>query len=308
MGEIGCLKDGNFQNLEVNGGLIRRNNDVIFQYNYITCAPPITSELGNSAVGVLADGDKFGMLFFGPNGEVYPSTACSVGAYAATGTAPMLDGAVPATDTATTHAGLNICMDGETTDNVGLQLICGGNAQGTGPHTFTVGTHAGSIDATFQASDYTDFDCIVVGFRKTEEFQTGFNAIVATAAAGNLVYTDVVAFGAMGDTNIEIATDINDSATSTSTDCGASVPVDTQNLRLRVNLTSAGVVTYEIVINAEAGQGTLAAPAATAAFTFDDGDVLVPYIASLKNSTAVDELFLKDIKVIRTPGATYDRL
>ena len=32
----------------------------IFQYNYITCPPPITTMIANSAVGVLADGDKFG--------------------------------------------------------------------------------------------------------------------------------------------------------------------------------------------------------------------------------------------------------
>jgi len=290
------------------GQITAATSTTIFQYNYITCPPPVTSMMANSAVGVLADGDKFGMMFFGPNGEVYPAACVAVGAFAATGTAPMLDGTVPATDTATTHAGLNLAMDGETTDNVGLQMIPGGNAQGTGPHTFTVGTHSGSIDATFQAADYTDFDCIVIGFRKTEEFQTGLNAAIAAASAGDLVYTDIVAFGVQGDTNIEIQTDLNNSGTSTSTDCGASVPVDTQNLRLKVNLSSAGVVTYEIVVNAIAGAGTLAAPASTAAFTFDDGDVLVPYIAILKNGTATDEIFLKDVTVTRTPGTSYERL
>ena len=45
--------------------------------------------LANSAAGVLADGDKFSMLFIGPNGETYPATCVSVGAFAATGTAPM---------------------------------------------------------------------------------------------------------------------------------------------------------------------------------------------------------------------------
>ena len=259
----------------------------IFQYNYITCPPPVTSMLSNSAVGVLGDGDKFGMMFFGPNGQVYPAACVAVGAFSAGGTAPMLDGTVPATDTATTHAGLNLAMDGETTNNVGLQMIPGGNAQGTGPHTFTVGTHSGSIDATFQAADYTDFDCIVIGFRKVENFNTGHAPVVA---------------------NIEIQTDLNNSGTSTSTDCGASVPVDTQNLRLKVNLSSAGVVTYELVVNAVAGAGTLAAPASTAAFTFDDGDVLVPYLATLKNATATDEIFLKDITVTRTPGSSFERL
>ena len=249
------------------GQVTSATSTTIFQYNYITCPPPLTAMLSNSAVGVLGDGDKFGMMFFGPNGEVYPAACVAVGAFSAGGTAPMLDGTVPATDTATTHAGLNLAMDGETTDNVGL-----------------------------------------VGFRKVEEFATGFNAAIAAASAGDLVYTDVVAFGAQGDTNIEIQTDLNNSGTSTSTDCGSSVPVDTQNLRLKVNLSSAGVVTYELVVNAVAGAGTLAAPASTAAFTFDDGDVIVPYLAVFKNATATDEIFLKDITVTRTPGTSYERL
>ena len=112
----------------------------------------------------------------------------------------------------------------------------------------------------------------------------------------------------MTDTDIRTMTDLNNSGTSTSTDCGSSVPVDDQNLRLKVNLSSAGVVTYELVVNAVAGAGTLAAPATTAAFTFDDGDVLVPYLAILKNATATDEIFLKDITVTRTPGTSYERL
>ena len=292
-------------NLNINGRLTRKSPQTIFQYNYITCPPPIVTQFGNSDDGVLADGDKFGMIFIGPNGEMYPAACCSVGAFAATGTPPMLDGTIPATDTATTHAGLNLCWDGETTTNVGLQIIPGGNHMGTGPHTYTVGTHEGSIDATFQANDYTDFDCIVIGFRKTEEFQTAFNTQITAANAGDLVYTDVVAFGVQGDTNVEIQTDLNNSGTSTSTDCGATVPVDDQNIRLKVNLSSAGVVTYEVVVNAVAGAGTLAAPATTAAFTFDSGDVLVPYIATLKNGTATDELFLKDCTVTRTPGTSY---
>ena len=67
-------------------------------------------------------------------------------------------------------------------------------------------------------------------------------------------------------------------------------------------------MTYELVVNEIAGAGTLAAPASTAAFTFDDGDVLVPYLAILKNGTATDEIFLKDITVTRTPGDSFERL
>jgi len=109
----------------------------------------------------------------------------------------------------------------------------------------------------------------------------------------------------MGDTNLEIMTDLNNSGTSVSTDCGASVPVNTQNLRLRVTLATSGAVTYSFVVNQVAGAGTLAAPATTAAFTFDSDDVVIPYISTLSGTSAADELFIKDITVYRTPGVSH---
>ena len=42
-------------------------------------------------------------------------------------------------------------MDGETTDNVGIQMVLGGNCYKENFHTFKVGTHSSSaIDATFR--------------------------------------------------------------------------------------------------------------------------------------------------------------
>ena len=70
-------------------------------------------------------------------------------------------------------------------------------------------------------------------------------------------------------------------------------------------MSDAGVVTYSFVVNAVAGAGTLAAPATTAAFTFDDGDVVVPYIATLSDTANADVLSLKDVEVKRTPGIKY---
>ena len=49
------------------------SSTTVFQYNYITCPPPITTLMANSAIGVLADGDKFGMIFMGPAGQIYPA-------------------------------------------------------------------------------------------------------------------------------------------------------------------------------------------------------------------------------------------
>ena len=276
----------------------------VFKWNYISCGMPIVSNLGNSGDGVMATEDKFGMIFPGPNGEWYPASACSIGAYTAAGKTPQVDGDIPATDTAGTQAGLDLQMDCETGGaDVGLEVVVGGGPMG-GNHALTVGTHSGYIDATFQTPDWTDFDCVAIGWRKVEDFDDGHVPILKTAASGDGVYTDYAAFGNMGNTNLETATELNTGGASTSTDLGASVPVDNQNLRIKIHVSSGGVVTYGFVINAEAGAGVLAQPASVAAYTFDDGDVIVPYIATLSDTANADVLWLKDITVKKYPGTS----
>ena len=66
-------------------------------------------------------------------------------------------------------------------------------------------------------------------------------------------------------------------------------------------MASSGAITYTWVVNAIAGEGALAAPTTTVAYTFDSGDVIVPYVTTLKNAAADVELLLKDIKVVRQP-------
>ena len=51
-------------------------------------------------------------------------------------------------------------------------------------------------------------------------------------------------------------------------------------------------------------EGTLAAPSTTAAFTFDDGDVIVPYLI-VQNTAADSAIRLKSVKITRTPGISY---
>ena len=99
----------------------------IFDWDYISCSPPILSAVGNSATDVMADGDKGSMLWPGKGGQLYPSTVCYIGAFTAVGTIPNVDGAVPATDTNSTVAGLNMQMDSETAGNVGIEIVLGGS-------------------------------------------------------------------------------------------------------------------------------------------------------------------------------------
>ena len=105
----------------------------------------------------------------------------------------------------------------------------------------------------------------------------------------------------MTDTDIRTMTDLNDSGTSTVTDVGV-VPVDGQNMRLRIHVDIDGAVTYSHVNNAVAGAGALAEPGSVAAFSFDSGDKVIPYIYSSSDTAAADVLYLKDITVKKYPG------
>ena len=293
-------------NTKINTRLSRQTPVILLKWNYITCAAPVVGNIGESADGVLADGDSFGMMVPGANGELGWLVGNSVGAFTAAGSSPTVIGTIPATDTAATEAGLNLQMDATTAGNVGLQLSCGSNF-GANANKFIVGTHSGHIDVTFFCNDVTDYDCVVIGFRSAEAFQTGFNTVAATGASGDLLYTDVVAYGVQGVTSnngdLAISTDLNGSGTSTFTDSTDNT-TDAENTRIRVNLSAAGVVTYQFVTNAVAGAGTLAAPTATAAFTFDSGDTLIPYIAIL-GTNEDDSILLKDIEISRSPGILY---
>ena len=77
------------------------------------------------------------------------------------------------------------------------------------------------------------------------------------------------------------------------------------NHRFKISVTKAGVVTYQHIGAAAMDAGTLADPTARHALTFDDGDVIVPYIATLSDTATADSLFIKDITYSRTPGISY---
>jgi len=275
------------------------------KWNYTTCAAPVVQYAGlGDGNGVLVAGQPLGIIFPGPNGEMYPSTMHIVTACTTTVMIPQIEGAIPLTDAGATAVGYNVQLDGETTDNSGMQWSPGSGVQGSNANKFTVGTHTGHIDVTFWTQDWTDYDCVVVGFRKEEAFQAGHNAILAAGSADDGVYTDFCAIGAMTDTDIRTMTDLNNSGTSTVTDVDV-VPVDNDNMRVRIKLNSGGTVSYGHVNDAEAGAGTLAEPGSAAAYTFDDGDTLIPYIATFKNSAADVEILIKDIEIYREPSIDY---
>lgn len=161
-------------------------------------------------------------------------------------------------------SGLLVSLD--LTDNEGAEYNWGVRANSK--HAYTVGTSpAFYLEWRFTLADVTGCDPVFVGFRKQEANNGTFAS-----------YTDFAAIGvseALNSALITISTRLNSgSVTNTNT---TNAWTDGQTHTLRVNVSAAGVVTYLI-------DG--AAPSVTAAFTFDNGDVVMPFFHGLHGTTA----------------------
>lgn len=150
-----------------------------------------------------------------------------------------------------TASGLNIGRD--QADGEGTEITQGITANSRS--AFTVGT-SGAFYAkcTFSIEDVSGTDDCAFGFRKAEAYQAAIDD-----------YDEMAALNVIsGDINIE--TILNNAGTDTTdtTDDWA----DGEEHTLEVYVSSSGVVTFKI-------DG--AAPTTTAAFTFDDDEVVVPF-------------------------------
>lgn len=154
-----------------------------------------------------------------------------------------------------TAVGLDIGMD--QTDNDGVEL--GGSAIDRARNTFTIGTSEPFfLSVRFKIEDVSGTDDCAIGFRKTQASQANFDD-----------YTDAATLNVIsGDVFIE--TILNNAAT-TSTDTTSNW-ADTETHTLTVKVAKDGKALYEI-------DGT--APTTTAAFTFDSGDVVHPFMFML---------------------------
>jgi hypothetical protein len=175
-----------------------------------------------------------------------------------------------------TANGLNIALD--ETDNEGAEYNFG--ARANAKHAYTIGTTAAfEMEAKIYVEDISGCDPLVMGFRKVE----ANNATLAT-------YTDYACIGlnqATSATNVALLTELNAGGT-TDTDTTDAWGGDAAAQTLKVLVSAAGVVTYEI-----AGS----APTVTAAFTFDDGDVVMPFIHFLNGSDVAGEVGLQSLKI-----------
>jgi len=129
---------------------------------------------------------------------------------------------------------------------------------------FVIGTsRAFYLKVGLKVADVTGSDICAVGFRKAAAYDSVFAD-----------YTDKATLNKDG-ADIQIITALNDAADTTTdtTDDWA----DTEAHILEVLVSADGVVTYKI-------DGV--APTVTAAFTFDDADVVVPFLHILHDATA----------------------
>jgi hypothetical protein len=160
------------------------------------------------------------------------------------------------------NPGLNIAQD--LTDNDGIEYVAAVVANSGNPTQFTIGTDGPFFcRARFTIADVSGTDDCAVGFRR-----------IAAGQANIDDYTDMAVLNViLGDINIE--TILNNAATTTTDTTNNWADAETHTLSVFV--TKGGVVTYQI---------DDAAPLVTAAFTFDTGDVIVPFIFFLQATTS----------------------
>lgn len=166
--------------------------------------------------------------------------------------------------------GLNIGMD--QTNNDGVEIGQGITTQSKSK--FTIGTDAFYMKVSINVADISGTDDCAIGFRTTEAYQAAIDNY------NNMAVLNII------DANITIET-IDDNAATTSTDTTDNA-ADGTTVELGVFVSAAGVVTYTI-------DGS--APTTTAAFTWDDGDTVVPFIYFLHSSDVAGAVLISNYEV-----------
>lgn len=160
--------------------------------------------------------------------------------------------------------GLLVSLD--LTDNEGVEYNWG--ARNNAKHAFTIGTDpAFFLEWKFTLADVTGCDPVGIGFRKVEANNSTLES-----------YTDFAWIGVSeSDTTavISLKTRLNSGAVTTTNTTDAWT--DGQSHTLKILVSAAGVVTYTI-------DGS--APTSTAAFTFDNADVVMPFFHGLHGTTS----------------------
>lgn len=176
--------------------------------------------------------------------------------------APLLD----------TAEGLDISQD--QTDNDGVEHVFG-TLGARGPFAWTVGTHNGFIKISFEIADVSGTDDCAIGFRKQEAFQANIDDYDEAA------FVNVI----LGDVKVE--TILNNAATTT-TDSGENW-ADGETHTIEVQLVGRQVA---FLLDDEALPGI-------PTFSFDNGEVVVPFMFFLQATTSPGKVWWKSVEVGR---------
>ncbi len=166
--------------------------------------------------------------------------------------------------------GLDISLD--ATDNEGIQLTQGITARSR--TAFTVGTDVFYAKCKFYITDVSDTDDCAFGFRKAEAYQAAIDD-----------YDEMACLNVISG-NITIETILNAAAT-TSTDTTDDW-ADGEEHTLEVYVDINGAVTYKIDGDA---------PTVTAAFSFDDAEVVIPFFYMIHAAASTAGVILTDWEV-----------
>ena len=172
-------------------------------------------------------------------------------------------------------AGLLVSLD--LTNNEGAEYNWG--VTPVSKHAYTIHTSAPfAMIMSFRVADVTGAGPILMGFRKQEANNAAFAA-----------YTDFATIGldnAINPGTVIIETRLNSGAVTTTNTTNAWV--DGANHTLRIDVTHAGVVSFGI-------DGL--APVVTQAFTFDAGDIVMPFFHFLHDAVAPGAIEWTDMAV-----------
>lgn len=167
--------------------------------------------------------------------------------------------------------GWELPIDSAAASGDGIEVGLGISSDASLPYCFKVGTDpAFELRAKIGIPDVSEVN-LFVGWRKAGAYVTAMD----TAAEIETGYADKCGFSIEGGAVHTITSDDNTDVDTDTTNTWADDAVKT----LTVKVSAAGVVTYQI-------DG--AAPTTVAAFTVDDGDILIPYIYCSKIAANTD--------------------
>lgn len=171
-----------------------------------------------------------------------------------------------------------LSINGDATNGDGFEFNFG--ARNSAKHAYTIGTSAAfEFSATLTPTTMAGYGRLFIGFRKVEANNATFNS-----------YTDFVGIGlhaVTSATNVVMETRLNSGGVSL-TDSTDAWGGDATAQTVKVKVSAAGVVTFEV-----GGSAASAAPS----YTFDNADVVMPFIRLEQNATTSADTLLTAFKI-----------